>query len=50
MNNLGSGGAEKALINVLKNLSSEKYIIDILLIVNEGRYVQEIPPNVTLKT
>ena len=40
IDDLSCGGAEKALINLLKNLSSEKYIIDICLIVNKVRIYQ----------
>jgi len=50
IDDLNCGGAEKSLINLLRNLSSQKYFIDIFLIVNKGEYIKEVPSNVNIKT
>lgn len=49
ISDLGGGGAEKVLISVLKNLSSERYDITLLLIFNEGVYKEQLPEYVKLK-
>lgn len=36
------GGAERVLLNILKNLNKEKYDITVLAIVNDGIYADEI--------
>lgn len=36
------GGAERVLINLLKNLDKEKYSITVLAIVNDGAYIKEL--------
>ncbi len=36
------GGAEKVLINLLKNINKNKYDITVLSIVNDGLYIQDI--------
>jgi glycosyltransferase involved in cell wall biosynthesis len=49
IDNLGGGGAEKVLINLLKNLNKDKYQITLLLLFNEGVYINEVPKHVELK-
>lgn len=36
------GGAEKVLINLLKNINKQKYDITVLAIVNDGIYIDEV--------
>lgn len=36
------GGAETVLINLLRNINKEKYLITVLAIVNDGSYIKEI--------
>ncbi len=43
---LVGGGAERALINLLKKMDYSKYIIDVCLGVNKGEYRKEIPQEV----
>ncbi|RNA60789.1 glycosyltransferase [Chryseobacterium nematophagum] len=45
---LRHGGAEKALINFLKNIPSDKYDIDLLINLHSGQYIQEVPSWVNL--
>lgn len=45
---LRHGGAEKALINLLKNLPSDKYEIDLLINLYSGQYIKDVPPWVNL--
>lgn len=40
---LRHGGAEKVLVTFLKNLPKDKYEIDLLLNLNSGKYLQEVP-------
>lgn len=40
---LRHGGAEKVLLNFLKNIPQEKYEIDLLLNLNSGKYLSEVP-------
>jgi len=40
---LRHGGAEKVLITFLKNLSSKKYEIDLLLNLYSGKYLKDVP-------
>lgn len=39
---LQMGGAEKVLLNLLKNINKEKYDITVLAIVNDGIYIDEL--------
>ncbi|MFP7297235.1 glycosyltransferase [Neobacillus niacini] len=48
IDNLGGGGAEKVLINLLKNLDKNKYSVTLLLLFNEGVYLKEVPPHVKI--
>ena len=45
---LRHGGAEKVLINFLKNLPSDKYEVDLLVNLYSGIYIKEVPSWVTL--
>ncbi|KFF08244.1 glycosyltransferase [Chryseobacterium luteum] len=45
---LRHGGAEKVLINFLKNLPEDKYEIDLLINLYTGMYIQEVPSWVNL--
>ncbi len=40
---LRHGGAEKVLVNFLKNLPEDKYDIDLLLNLHSGKYLPEVP-------
>ncbi|SEM57604.1 Glycosyltransferase involved in cell wall bisynthesis [Chryseobacterium taichungense] len=46
---LRHGGAEKALINFLKNIPSDKYEIDLLLNLYSGQYIKEVPAWINLR-
>ena len=39
---LNGGGAEKVLVNLVKNINKEKYSITVMTIVNEGIYIKDI--------
>lgn len=41
---LGGGGAERVLIDLLKNIDQSKFSVDLLLIYGRGVYLNEIPP------
>ncbi len=43
---LVNGGAEKSLVNLLNELPSNKYDIDLLLFRNEGMFINQVPSNV----
>lgn len=45
---LRHGGAEKVLINFLKNLPEDKYEVDLLINLYTGMYIQEVPSWVKL--
>lgn len=45
---LGSGGAEKALINLLDMIDYERYEVDLLLFEQKGLYLSQLNPNVNL--
>jgi glycosyltransferase involved in cell wall biosynthesis len=47
--NLGGGGAEKVLINILNNLDYDKYKVDLLLISRQGLYLDKVNKNVNIK-
>ncbi|MCQ9626451.1 glycosyltransferase [Cetobacterium somerae] len=44
---LNGGGAEKVLINLLKELNDE-YMIDLFLITKQGVYLKEVPKEITI--
>ena len=46
MPSLVGGGAEKALINLLENLDSERYVIHLLVAEEKGIYLDQIPDHV----
>lgn len=45
---LRHGGAEKVLVNFLKNLPKDKYDVDLLINLYTGMYIQEVPSWVKL--
>ncbi|KPE51567.1 glycosyltransferase [Chryseobacterium indologenes] len=45
---LRHGGAEKALINFLKNIPSDKYEIDLLINLYSGQYIKDVPAWINL--
>ncbi|SDI57866.1 glycosyltransferase [Chryseobacterium jejuense] len=45
---LRHGGAEKVLVNFLKNLPKDKYEVDLLINLYTGMYIQEVPSWVKL--
>ncbi|MFV0146890.1 glycosyltransferase [Empedobacter falsenii] len=45
---LRQGGAEKVLVTFLKNLSPEKYEIDLLLNLYSGKYLKDVPSWITI--
>ena len=48
MPSLGSGGAEKSLVNLLSLLDYEKYNVDLLLLKPEGLFLGQIPQEVNV--
>lgn len=46
---LNGGGAEKVLIDVLNNFNYEKYEVDLLVIFEEGIYINQVPKEVNVK-
>lgn len=46
---LGSGGAEQILINILKSLSREKYKLSLFLFERRGFYLNDVPKDVEVK-
>lgn len=46
MKSMQGGGAEKVLLNILKNMDYQKYNISLVLVFNEGIYLNDIPKNV----
>ncbi|MBV8324690.1 glycosyltransferase [Chryseobacterium sp.] len=46
---LRHGGAEKVLVNFLKNLPEDKYEVDLLINLYTGMYIQEVPSWVKLR-
>lgn len=45
---LNGGGAEKVLIDILNNFNYEKYDVDLLVIFQEGVYINQIPKSVNV--
>lgn len=45
---LGGGGAERVLLEFLKNLDREKYEIDLCLMVNKGILLPEVPEDIQI--
>lgn len=50
INSLSGGGAEKVLIDIIKNLDREKYDITVCTIFNEGIYREEIPQHIKYRS
>ena len=48
MPSLDSGGAEKSLVNLLNIIDYKKYDIDLLLLKQEGLFLDQIPKEVNL--
>ena len=48
MPSLDSGGAEKSLVNLLNIIDYKKYNIDLLLLKQEGLFLNQIPKEVNL--
>lgn len=48
MSALNGGGAEKVLIDYLRNLNYFKYDVTLCLVINEGVYLKEVPKEVSL--
>ena len=44
------GGIEKTLINLLKNLNYNKYNVELLLLLNNGPFIKDIPKEVKIIT
>ena len=48
MESLDGGGAEKALIEYLKNFDYTRYRVSLCLLFYQGLYLKDIPENVTV--
>ncbi|WP_310377813.1 glycosyltransferase [Flavobacterium sp.] len=48
MNNLGCGGAEKALVSLLQTIDYTKYNVDLYLFKKEGIFLNQVPQEVTI--
>lgn len=48
INNLNVGGAEKALISLLKLFDYDKYNVDLLLFKKEGLFLKQVPKEVNI--
>ena len=48
MNNLGGGGAERVLIDILNTFDYSKYEVDLFLVNCEGVYLNEVNENVKI--
>ena len=46
--NLGPGGAEKSLVNLLNVIDYSKYDVDLILIHKSGLFLNMIPSNVNI--
>ena len=46
---LGGGGAEKVLINILNNIDYTAYQVDLLLLYENGVYIDKVNKNVNLR-
>lgn len=45
---LNNGGAERSLVNLLTEIDSNKYEIDLLLFTREGMFLSQVPQNVNI--
>lgn len=48
INTLGGGGAEKALIQLLKQISPEEYDVSLLVLLGQGERIHEVPAYVNI--
>ena len=48
MSNLNCGGAEKALVSLLKTIDYSKYEVDLLLFRHEGIFLKQVPEEVNI--
>ena len=48
MNNLHCGGAEKALVSLLKSIDYSRFEVDLLLFRKEGIFLKQVPATVTI--
>lgn len=48
INSLAGGGAEKALIELLRNFDYEKYDVELCVVFNIGVYLNDVPPQVKM--
>lgn len=49
LENLGGGGAEKILVDILKRLDKDRYDIDVFLIYRGGRYIEKVEKQIGKK-
>ena len=47
--NMNVGGTEKALLNMINQMSTDEYDITILMLEEYGGFLNQIPPNVTIQ-
>ena len=45
---LVGGGAERTLINILKNINYSLYEIHLVIVENKGIYIKDVPKNIKL--
>lgn len=48
INTLGTGGAEKALIELLEKIDFSKYSVDFFVLLNQGELIHDVPANVNI--
>ncbi|WP_097033681.1 glycosyltransferase [Clostridium tertium] len=49
LDNLLGGGAERVLIEILNNFDYEIFDVELLLLTNEGKYIDQLNPNIKLR-
>ncbi len=49
MNTLGRAGAEMAMLEILRSLSSEQYEVSLFVLTGQGEMLEHLPPHVKLK-
>ena len=49
MNTLGRAGAEMALLEILRSLSSQEYEVSLFVLTGQGEMINQIPTHVTLR-
>ncbi|MDY6933070.1 MAG: glycosyltransferase [Spirochaetota bacterium] len=45
---LAGGGAERVLLTLFNNLSNEKYEISLVLFIKQGKFLNELPPDINI--